>query len=243
MHEICINGQLLIAMLCERLSFIDSVQLIQANTDGVTIRMKRSKRKQVEDICKRWEKLTKLELEYAEYKKMVISNVNNYAAQYTNGKVKEKGGLYMVDSEPHKNKSQKIVRIALKKYFFEGIPIRDTVENHISSSRTAIYDYCIGKKVKWNQQFVLIKGMEEEDIGQKVIRYYITNEKATMMKKYNDGRIEAVSKGYQARLFQQYEYKKEYGINFEYYINEAYKVTTPFEGGNPKIGKQLSLFE
>lgn len=243
MHQICINGQLLLAMLCERLSFIDSVELIQANTDGTTIRFKKNKRKQVEDVCQRWEKLTKLELEYAEYKKMVISNVNNYMAQYTNGKVKEKGGLYLIDSEPHKNKSQKIVRIALSKYFFEGIPIRETIENHINTSRKAIYDYCIGKKVKWNQQFVLIKGMNEENINQKVIRYYITKEKATMMKKYNDGRIESVSKGYNARLFQQYEYKKDYGIDFEYYINEAYKVTTPFDGGNPKIGKQLSLFE
>ena len=82
MNQICINGQLLIAMLCERLSFIDSVTIIQANTDGVTIKVKKSKRNEVEDTCKRWEKLTSLELEYAEYKKMVINNVNNYMAQY-----------------------------------------------------------------------------------------------------------------------------------------------------------------
>ena len=34
-----------------------------------------------------------------------------------------------------------------------------------------------------------------------------------------------------------------YNIDYNYYINECYKVTTPFDGGNPKLGKQLSLFD
>lgn len=259
MLQICINGQLMIAMLCERLSFLDSVTIIQANTDGVTIRVKKSQRKEVENICKRWEKLTQLELEYVDYKKMVINNVNNYMAQDTKGKIKDKGAAYIVNPEHHKNKSQRIVQIALRRYFFEGIPIRETIENHLTTKEKGIewneqkqkyevefkgiYDFCIGKKVQWNQTFVLIKGMQEKDIGQKVIRYYMTREKATMMKKYDDGRIEAVNKGYNAKLFQNYEKKKDYGINYEYYINECYKITTPFDQGNPKIGKQLSLFE
>lgn len=259
MLQICINGQLLIAMLCERLSFIEDCTIIQANTDGVTIKIRKDKVKEMESLCEKWEKMTSLKLEYANYQKMVISNVNNYMAQYTDGKIKDKGALYLVNPEFHKNKSQRIVQIALRRYFFEGIPIRETIENHIDSKIKGIewnekkqefdvkfhgiYDFCIGKKVKWNQQYVLIKGVTESDIGQKVIRYYITNEKATMMKKYNDGRTEAVNKGYNAKLFQNYEKKNNYGIDFEYYINECYKVTTPFEGGNPKIGKQLSLFE
>lgn len=261
MLQICINGQLLIAMLCERLSFLDSVTIIQANTDGVTIRVNKSQREEVMNICKKWEKLTQLELEYADYKKMVINNVNNYMAQYTDGKIKDKGAAYIVNPEHHKNKSQRIVQIALRKYFFEGIPIRETIEGHLSNKEKGmewnkkknkydvefhgIYDFCIGKKVQWNQNFVLIKGMKETDIGQKVIRYYITKDKATMMKKYNDGRIEAVNKGYNAKLFQNYEVKteKDYCINYEYYINECYKITTAFDGGNPKLGKQLELFE
>ena len=240
--QICINGQLLLAMLAERLSFIENLTVIQANTDGITVYVPRNKITDMESICEKWQKMTNLVLEKAVYKKMVISNVNNYAAQYEDGKIKEKGMLYSVDTEFHKNKSQRIVRIALREYFFNNVPIRETVENHIKTSDKAIYDYCIGKKVKWNQSFVLIKGVREEKIDQKVIRYYITKDKATMMKKYNDGRIEAVNKGYNAKLFQEYK-KEKYNINFEYYINEAYKVTTPFDKGNPKIGKQLSLFE
>ena len=119
MLEICVNGQLLIAMLCERLSFIENCTIIQANTDGVTIKIPRDKLHEMEELCKKWEKLTSLELEYATYKKMVISNVNNYMAQYENGKIKDKGGLYLVNPELHKNKSQRIVQIALRRYFFE----------------------------------------------------------------------------------------------------------------------------
>ena len=260
MNQICINGQLLIAMLCERLSFIDSVTIIQANTDGVTIKVKKSKRNEVEDTCKRWEKLTSLELEYAEYKKMVINNVNNYMAQYTDGKIKDKGASYIVNPDHHKNKSQRIVQIALRKYFFEGIPIRETIENHLTTKEKGsewnekkqkyevpyygIYDFCIGRKVKWNQRYVILKGMKDIKINEKVIRYFITKDKATMMKMYDDGRVESVNKGYNAKLFQNYEDLKpeDYGVNYEYYINECYKITTPFNNGNPKIGKQLSLF-
>ena len=63
------------------------------------------------------------------------------------------------------------------------------------------------------------------------------------MKKYSDGRTEAVNKGYNAKLFQEYKDEKDYKIDYNYYINECYKITTPFDGGNPKTGKQLSLFE
>ena len=258
MLQICVNGQLLIAMLCERLSFIPGVTIIQANTDGVTIRIPKNKKEEMMALCKKWEKMTSLELEYASYKKMVISNVNNYMAETTDGKIKDKGALYLVNPEYHKNKSQRIVQIALRRYFFENKPIRETIENHLTTKEKGlgwnekkgkyevpfhgIYDFCLGKKVQWNQTFVLLKGMDEINIGQKVIRYFITKDKATMMKKYNDGRVEAVNKGYNAKLFQNYEKQKDYGLNYEYYINECYKVTTPFEGGNPKIGLQLSLF-
>lgn len=255
--QICINGQLLLAMLCERFSLIEGCTVIQANTDGVTIKIHKSKLDDMMNIVTKWQKLTQLTLERADYSKMVISNVNNYMAKDTKGKIKYKG-LYEIDPEFHKNKSQRVVRIALQQYFFENVPIVDTITNHINNKEgydwneekkkyniksTGIYDYCHGRKVQWNQQFVIIKGVNEEKINQKVIRYYNTTEKTTMMKKYSDGRVEAVNKGYRAKLFQEFKEEKDYNIDFNYYVNECYKITTPFEGGNPKIGKQLSLFE
>lgn len=224
---------------------------IQSKQDGVTFHIRRDKLDEFQELCKKWEKLTGLELEYANYKKMVVSNVNNYIAQYENGKVKDKGGLYLINSEFHKNPSQRIVRIALRRYFLYNIPIRETIENHLSRKEdyedgiknNGIYDFCLGRKVKWNQNFVIMKGMEDINVVGKVIRYYIANQgDGIMVKKYNDGRVEAVNKGYKHKMFMNYEDKLDYDVNYEYYINEAYKVTTLFDGGNPKQGFQLTLF-
>lgn len=202
--------------------------------------------------AKKWEKLTKLELERADYDLMVINDVNNYLARTLSGKIKYKGS-YEIDPDLHKNSSQRIVPIALKRYFVDNIPIAETIYDHISKTgqdyeggikNYGIFDFCQGRKVQWNQEYVIIKGVNEDEVDQKVIRYYNTTERTTMMKKYDDGRVEAVNKGYRAKVFQEYEEKEEqeYKIDYHYYLNECYKITTLFDGGNPKSGKQLKLF-
>lgn len=244
--QICINGQLLLLMLIEKLAKIPHLTVVQANTDGVSVILPRKHLDQLNHWWKWWETLTSLELEEATYSKMIISNVNNYIAVCENGECKYKGS-YEIDQDWHKNRSQRIVKIALNEYFVNGVPIRETITNHLKGTdykgfeNQGIFDFCLGKKVQWNQTFVLRKGMTENVIKQKVIRYYMTNEKASMFKKYNDGRIEAVSKGYNAKLFQNHYESDDYHINFEYYVNECYKVTTLFEGGNEKIGFQQML--
>ncbi len=72
--QITINGQLLILMLAEKLSAL-GCQIIQANTDGITILYKKDLYDNIDSICKDWQTLTKLELEYAKYRKMVIRDV------------------------------------------------------------------------------------------------------------------------------------------------------------------------
>ncbi len=185
--QITINGQLLLAMLAERLSFIEDCTIIQVNTDGITIKIKKSSLEQLNDICAKWEKLTKLELEEACYKKMVISNVNNYLAEYEDGKIKTKGS-YEIDVDYHKNRSQRIVPIAIKRFFIDGIPVEETIKNHLTAGdykgieNQGIFDFCIGKKIRSNQNYVIMsrKG-EESKIHDKVIRYYISgkSEKVT----------------------------------------------------------------
>lgn len=244
--QICINGQLLLLMLAEKLMTIPDLEILQMNTDGVSVKLKRTDVEQLNHWWKWWEDLTQLQLEDAVYSKMIINNVNNYIAVYEAGYTKQKG-MYEVDQETHKNRSQRIVKLALNEYFVNGKPIRETIENHMKGSEykdfenQGVYDFCLGKKVKWNQQYVIRKGVEEKKITEKVVRYYITKEKSSMMKKYSDGRIEAVNKGYNAKLFQEFYEDDDYGINYEYYINECYKVTSLFEGGNEKVGFQQKL--
>jgi DNA polymerase elongation subunit (family B) len=81
--SITLGGQLLLSMLCERIMYLgDDAELAQVNTDGITARVRRSALDKYYDVCKDWEKESRLTLEYAQYKKMYISDVNNYVAEY-----------------------------------------------------------------------------------------------------------------------------------------------------------------
>jgi hypothetical protein len=73
---ICINGQLLLTMLAEELSIsIPEFQLIMMNTDGFEVKIPRDFVTHFDNICDKWQKLTKLELEFVDYQKMIISDV------------------------------------------------------------------------------------------------------------------------------------------------------------------------
>lgn len=80
-----IAGQLYLSMLIERFSTeIVDCQVLQANTDGITLRLPRIYKKQYDKICKDWEKETQLTLEFAEYKKMWIADVNYWRLNLVN---------------------------------------------------------------------------------------------------------------------------------------------------------------
>ena len=132
-------------------------------------------------ICKEWEKTTNLVLEYAYYSKMVITDVNNYIAVYTNGKYKCKGSFEFENLPLHKNKSALIVRIALFNYFTEDIPIEDTIRNHKN-----IFDFCIGRRTKSDSRFFYLdKNANKYDLS-KTIRYFISNKGVVIKKRMVD---------------------------------------------------------
>lgn len=80
--SITVNGQLSLCMLAERLLKIEGLNLIQVNTDGITVYMPRSKKEQYDAVCDQWQKEVKLDLEYADYSKMCVRDVNSYVAIY-----------------------------------------------------------------------------------------------------------------------------------------------------------------
>jgi hypothetical protein len=88
---ITINGQLMLCMLAEHLAAIPSLQIIQANTDGITYLIHRDYEPQAVQVCKWWQDYTKLVLEDANYSRMWIRDVNGYVAQDLDGKLKRKG--------------------------------------------------------------------------------------------------------------------------------------------------------
>lgn len=271
-YKITINCELKLLMLIEEFD-LNNIKIISANTDGVVIKYKKSQQDIVDKIHKEWEDKFNYELENTYYKKIIFSSVNDYLAEIIdeNGKFlycKFKGD-YEIDSDPHKNNSQRIVPICLKEYFINGIQPRDIISKlgyEFKNSKdklenTTIYDYCIGKKKDKQQLYHYVEKNKTTTITDKVIRYYIVDPNKSqnkIFKEYLGGKkgekaketgkpaIEAVSKGFNHMLFMNYKDSDDYMIDEIYYVQECMKIIEPIERNtrllNTPKSEQLKLF-
>lgn len=230
--ETTINGQLMITMLVEKLlMMIPEAQLLQTNTDGATLRFPKEWLPEYVQICKDWEAITKLTLEFADYKAMYIWDVNNYIAEYTSGKTKCKGRFEWEDLQNHKvthlykNKSHLIVSKALFNYFINDIP----PEKYLSDNRN-IFEYCAGIKVRgdWRavQSCYTKQGMIEKEL-QSTLRYYVSTNGCKIIKKnVSDGREIQVEAGKWLQTeFNVYKEMKweDYNVDESYYLEAIYR--------------------
>ena len=92
---VTMTGQLCLMMLIEMM-VLAGVQVISANTDGVTV--SNADNAKVVSIVDAWEEKTKFKMEYTEYTKVFYENVNNYVAYGKDGKIKYKGASFKQDS-------------------------------------------------------------------------------------------------------------------------------------------------
>lgn len=123
-NNVCVSGQLMLLDLIEKLE--DHVQLIQSNTDGILVKLKRKKDlEKVKDICHEWEQRTKMVLEYDLYTKVIQKDVNNYIIVDENGKYKSKGA-YVKKLNPL-DYDLPIVNKAIINYFLNGISPEKTI--------------------------------------------------------------------------------------------------------------------
>jgi len=245
--QITLNGQLLLTMLAESLvDYIPDVKVLQINTDGITLKIPKLYYGDYKHKCEWWEHITGLSLEYAEYSKMWISDVNNYGALTITNKIKNKGRFEVdkvVGSEPayHKDNSFRIVPLALEKYFVYGIPVEETIKNH-----TNIYDFCGRQKFtseSYGETHNLMYDDNQQPYNQiikqqKNVRYYISNKGSIFIKRYSKGTSEMINKGFKVTIFNKFIEKpfNKYDINYSFYIKEAYKEIDNI------IDKQLTLF-
>jgi len=176
---ITINGQLLIVMLAEQL--MKHSQLLQANTDGVTIKVHKSKLTIIQEILDWWQSITFLTLETANYSKMVIKDVSNYLAVYTNNKVKRKGAAFKTKAELvlHENHSGLIINEAISAYFINGTdPIQFMMQDLEQNGLTNFF-----MRAKVQRDHKLVARFEEQDIQlQRITRYVVTNTGVSLIK-------------------------------------------------------------
>ena len=124
---ICVNGQLLLLDLIEKLEAVPSFELIQSNTDGLIIKIAKKDFELVDDICYEWESRTDMILGFDFIKEIWQKDVNNYVFVQYDGKVERKGA-YVKELSPMDN-DLPIINKALVDYMLKGVPVEDTINN------------------------------------------------------------------------------------------------------------------
>lgn len=174
---ITINGQLLLCMLAEQLLKTPSLTMVQANTDGITVRVHRQYHQHVLSVCKWWEELTGLQLEEAMYSRMIIRDVNNYIAEYESGKLKRKGA-YEYNVQWHQDPSALIVPMAAEAALVRGEDIAHFIRNHRDP-----FDFMLRAKVPRNSQLVMRwPEWDAEQELQHITRYFISRNGGALVK-------------------------------------------------------------
>lgn len=236
--QIRINGQLLLLMLAEKLTQI-GCRIVQANTDGLFVLLKKDVYSKVNSICREWEQLTKLTLEEDRFKAMYQYAINDYFAITEDNKVKEKG-MFITAVKLGKGLTPKIIPKAVISFFKDGIPVEDTIKNC-----TDIRDFLMSEKTgkQWHVEY-----MNEEQ--QRTNRFYASTNGGYLWKWKDTGHKEgeiitytepyvgerkykASARQYQnmltasgVTLLNKFDNKpiEERKINYRYYIMEAYKI-------------------
>ena len=245
-----ITGELSLMMLIEAYE-LAGINIISANTDGVTIKVHKDLIDKMHEINKWWCDVTKYELERTDYSKIIFSTVNDYLAIMTNGEIKKKGD-FLTDFELHKNKSARVVNIALERYFVNGIPIDVTINTHDN-----LYDFCLRQKATKDFHYEGInRETRETEVYNKLIRYYISNTGVKLLKMKNEecqtnaAKISQVEAGEWMATVCNYLPKNTpvKNVNFEYYIEKANRIVNKILTEGKKrnivvIPNQLNLFE
>lgn len=130
-NNICVNGQLLLIDLIEKMEQVPTFELIQSNTDGLIIKVERKYLEQLNTVCKEWEERTKFHLSDDEIEEIWQKDVNNYVFTYYDKKgnlaIERKGGYVKEPSEL--DNDLPIVSDAIVNYMVYKQDITETINN------------------------------------------------------------------------------------------------------------------
>ena len=244
-----ITGEFSLMMLIEKYELND-IRVISANTDGVTVKVRKDLIPKMHEINDWWCDATQYVLERTDYTKILFSTVNDYLAIMPDGYVKKKGD-FLTDFELHKNKSGRIVPIALEQYYVHGTPVKETIQNHKN-----IYDFCIRKKASRDFHYEGVdKATNVKTKYNKLIRYFVSlkGEKVYKVKNHNSdskaakrSQVEAGEWVCEVCNYLPSNHPMQ-NINYKYYIDQAENMivkilTNGKKKKNTVIPGQLNLF-
>jgi hypothetical protein len=255
--KIRINGQLLLLMLAEKLTQVEC-RIIQANTDGLFVLLKKDNYQQVNTICRNWEQLTKLTLEEERFEAMYQYAINDYIAvkegyqKTKNSDLIKTKGMFITKVLLGKGLSAKIIPEAIIKYFVDGIPVEQTIKE-CKDIKKFLMSEKTGKQ--WHVEY-----MNEEQ--QRTNRFYASTNGGYLWKWKDTGHKEGEIITYTEPYVGEHKYKasarqyqnmltasgvtllnkfddkpiEERKINYRYYLKEALKIIEELQP------RQLELF-
>lgn len=230
---VTLTGQLSLLMLIEKLESA-GFRVIIGNTDGLECMVAKNRKEEYNQICKEWENITGYTLEFDTYSKIYMSTVNDYIAVTTSGKVKQKGE-FLTEFELWKNKSARIVPLALKAYFIDNIDPISFIRNHNN-----IFDFCIMARATGNL-YLEEQSRTEIKTYKKLVRYYLSNNSDSKLYKRGIGstgkkmNVCLNADNELGEIYIQYYNKhevkemKDYHINYNQYIYRTLKIISKLE--------------
>lgn len=243
--QIRINGQLLLLMLAEKLTQI-GCRIIQANTDGLFVLLKKEIYSKANNICREWEQLTRLTLEEDRFEAMYQYAINDYIAvkegysKTKNPNLIKTKGMFITEVLLGKGLSAKIIPEAIIRYFVDKVPVEDTIKGckdirkFLMSEKTGKQwhvEYMNKEQQRTNRFYASTNGgylWKWKDTGHKEGEIITYTEPYVGERKYK-----ASARQYQnmltasgVTLLNKFDDKpiEERKINYRYYMYEAYKI-------------------
>ncbi len=236
--QIRINGQLLLLMLAEKFISIGCT-IVQANTDGLFVLRPKDKEVEFQNICREWEKLTKLTLEEDRFEAMYQYAINDYLAvkegysETKDPKLLKKKGMFIDEVKLGKGMDAMIIPESVNKCLVDKVPVEETIRNCKDINKFITYqkvsrDY----SVEYDGKLI-----------QRINRYYISNDGPWLYKckvDSNNHRSNYIKLLTDSGVTIMNTIEKDQpipsNINYRFYISAANKIVSFFKN------KQLTLF-
>lgn len=237
--KIRMNGQLFLLKLAEMLINTTNCKIINYNTDGIFILIKRNMLDKLKEIIKSFEEFSLLNMEIEEFEAMYQFAVNDYIAvregysKTKNPDLIKKKGMFIDTPVLGKGLRPLIIPKAICEYFVNKTPIETTLYNSDD-----IRDFCTYQKV--DKKFHVM--YENKEVS-RINRFYMSKYGSQLIKYEMDYtgkklRPTTLCSSSPVTLLNKFDNLsvKDKHINYLYYKNEIYKIVDALES------QQLNLF-
>lgn len=178
--SITIGGQLSLCMLMGALIDRCGAEIIMCNTDGFEYFVDIDMIEKADNLVKRWEEVTGLEMEGDTYDVMYVRDVNSYISITESGKVKTKGAYEVL---PHtelgwqKNHSSMVIAMAVQHELLGKGSATEFIRNHEDK-----FDFFLRTKVPRSSKLFLCYEDGTDVQQQNICRYYPALEGGKLVK-------------------------------------------------------------